>query len=118
MDKTELDAIREKVALEPPDSIAHQLLAEVDRLHESADQQAEVHLRRSFRVDHGLNDEEVGKVMAAFARGDYFPEMEQGPCRVCRGTGHKSVSGCFGPRLGERCPGCRGRGITSRIKVP
>ena len=117
MTKAELDAIREKIAGEPEGSPARILLAEVDRLIDSANQRAHAEMRQRLMKHDHLTEEEAEKVIGIFMTGN-MPEMVMGTCRACDGHGRTSTSGCFGPRLGDRCPKCRGRGQSMQYKIP
>ena len=117
MTKAELDALRERVAGEPEDSPAKLLLAEVDRLNVESNQRAHAQMKHQLMSHNLLTAEEAEKIIAVFMRGE-MPEMEHSRCRACDGTGRRQESGCFGPRLGGRCPKCNGRGQTMQYKIP
>ncbi len=117
MNKAELDALREKVALEPEGSLARVLLDEVDRLNEEASRRAHAEMRRMLMTNDSLTEEEAERVIGVFMAGK-VPEMEMAKCRACEGTGRRTESGCFGPRFGGRCPKCHGRGQRMQYKIP
>jgi hypothetical protein len=117
VDQTELDALREKVAQEPEGSPARLLLAELDRLKAEASRASETYFLHELQTRHFLTPEEAKKVSESVTQGTPS-EFERGRCRACDGTGRKQSSGCFGPRLGERCPKCRGHGFAMQIKIP
>lgn len=107
MTKTELDAIREKIAGDPEDSPARMLLAEVDRLKASYEAYARAEVRQRLISENYLTEEEAEKIIALFMRGE-MPEMGRARCRACSRTG----------RSRDSCPKCHGTGTAIQYKIP
>ena len=108
MTKGELEAIRKRVDEEEPQgSLARLLLAELDRLYTSIDQQSAAQVRYELMANDHLTEVEADKVLALFRSGK-TADVESGRCRACKG---ERVHGYW-------CTKCDGTGVTVRIKIP
>jgi hypothetical protein len=113
---TELQAIREQVLLEPEESLARILLAEVDELRKAKSDNARRQARAMLQQYDDITDEEAERVLVAIETGNP-PNYEITQCRRCNGSGSIFKPGCIGGRH-EKCSGCHGKGKRSQVVVP